>query len=73
MQAGFTNLMVEVDCQQLFLQLKEGRSAVSPFGKIVDDIQVLASQCQQVVYSHVRRKGNRVAHSLAQLSKSFVN
>lgn len=71
MQAGFTKLMVEVDCKQLFTHLNEGRSDVSPFGKIVQDIQVLALQCQQVVYCHVRRNSNKVAHNLAQLSKSF--
>ncbi|KAL2898755.1 Alanine--tRNA ligase [Bienertia sinuspersici] len=37
----------------------------------IEDIQVMASYCTRVDYSHVKRDANQVAHKLARLSSSF--
>lgn len=54
----------------MFTHLKSRRSEPTPFGKIVQDILNFASQGVHVSFSHVKRKGNEVAHSLAKLCKA---
>lgn len=69
-EAGFVNLILEVDYLQLFTHLKERRCDPTPFGKIVQDIRMFAAQCSHVSFSHIKRKGNVVAHSLVKLCNS---
>ncbi|XP_048502819.1 uncharacterized protein LOC125498622 [Beta vulgaris subsp. vulgaris] len=69
--AGLRNLIVEVDCLKLFNHLSNRKFDPSSFGIIVQDILCIASHCSSISFSHVRRKGNCVAHNLAQLSSSM--
>nr|CCA66036.1 hypothetical protein [Beta vulgaris subsp. vulgaris] len=71
-EAGFRNLVVEMDCKKLFLQLRGKASDVTPFGRVVDDILYLASKCSNVVFEHVKRHCNKVAHLLAQMCKNAM-
>lgn len=68
--AGFRQLILEVDCLKLFNYLREGRRESSPFGFIVQDIFCAADFCSNISFAHVRRSGNKVAHNLAKLSLS---
>lgn len=68
-EAGLRNLVVEMDCRKLFLHLRGKCSDVSPFGRVVADILFLASKCNNVVFEHVKRHCNRVAHLLAHMCK----
>ena len=61
--------MLEVDNQRLYNCLQARRSEESTFGFIVRDILKLEERCEKLVFSHVKREGNRVAHCLAKLSK----
>lgn len=72
LEAGYSALILEVDCVKLFNYLKAGRSESSPFGRVVQDILNLAAHCSCIRYSHVRRQGNVVAHTLAKISKELV-
>ena len=45
---------------------KGGDQFLSTVGLVMDDIQYDANLFYQLRYSHVRREGNKVAHSLAR-------
>ena len=70
LEAGFSNLVLEVDNLKLYNCLATRRYDTSIFGQIVRDILCFESQCSKLLFSHVKRMGNRVAHGLAKLSKS---
>lgn len=70
MEAGFLNLILEVDNIRLYQSLQTRRKEESTFGFIVRDILTLKASCANLVFSHVKREGNRVAHCLAKLSKN---
>ena len=40
--------------------------SLSAIGLLVDDVKQVASSFERLVYSHVKRNSNRVAHSLAK-------
>ena len=45
--------------------LKEEVCSLSPAGLLVEGVKVLAQNFEQLLYSHTKREGNVVAHSLA--------
>lgn len=71
LEAGYSALILEVDCLKLFNILKEGKIESSLFGMVVQDILHLTSQCSCISFSHVRRQGNVVAHTLAKMCKEM--
>lgn len=68
LEAGFVNLVLEVDNWRLYKSLKDGTAEPSQFGSIIRDIRQYAVKCSHISFSHVRRLGNSVAHCLAKLS-----
>ena len=44
--------------------LKEEVCSLSPAGLLVEGVKVLAQNFEQLLYSHTKREGNVVAHSL---------
>lgn len=71
MEAGFTNLVLEMDNLSVFSKLKKHSSEATPLGSILSDIHVLASLSHSVCFAFVKREGNGVAHVLARLSCNF--
>ena len=71
MEAGFSNLVMEMDNLVVFSKLKKGKHEATVLGSILHDIFVLSRQCHRVLFAFVKRKGNVVAHVLAKLSSSF--
>ena len=63
---GFRNVILEGDSLGLIKALKSAEDSLSPTGLLVDDVKWVASSFEQLVYSHVKRNDNRVAHSLAK-------
>ena len=59
-----------MDNSSLYNCLQDRRFNAAPFGIIVRGILHFEAQCSNLVFSHVKRMGNRVAHCLAKLSKS---
>ncbi|KAL2931091.1 hypothetical protein RDABS01_036501 [Bienertia sinuspersici] len=70
-EAGLTSIILETDCIKLYQHLKKGKREASYFGKIVQDILLLAKRCKGISYAHIKRSGNRVAHELAKVSKDY--
>ena len=52
--------------KSLIQQLKSQDQNLSPWGLLVDDVKVYGTKFRRVLYSHVKRNGNSVAHNLAK-------
>ena len=63
-ELGFNKVVLEGDCEVLMKALKGGDQFLSTVGLVMDDIRYDANLFYQLCYSHVRREGNKVAHSL---------
>ena len=70
---GFRKAILEGDSLSLIKALKSTEDSLSPIGLLVDDVKWVASSFEQLVYSHVKRNGNRVAHSLAKNALRIPN
>ncbi|KAL2941342.1 hypothetical protein RDABS01_029692 [Bienertia sinuspersici] len=66
-------VVVETDNLKLALHLRRSIKENTTFGCIVKDVLQLAKLCTSISFAHVRREGNRVAHCLAKLSKSYTD
>ena len=64
-------VILEGDSEIIIKALKSS-SPSSSFGHIIKDIMVLSSSIRNVLFSHTRRQGNRVAHEMARLVCNFV-
>ncbi|KAL2903862.1 putative phosphoenolpyruvate synthase regulatory protein [Bienertia sinuspersici] len=64
---GFENLEVESDCLRVIRHLKKHCSFNSSFSLVISDIHEIAFLFSSVVWSHVKRSGNNVAHILAKV------
>ena len=63
---GFRKAILEGDSLSLIKALKSTDDSLSPTGLLVDDVKWVASSFERLVYSHVKRNSNRVAHNLAK-------
>lgn len=70
-ESGFRDIVMESDCLKLIAHLKLAKVETSSFGNLVYDILVLVASFNSVSFNHVCRDGNKVAHNLAHLSRSF--
>ena len=71
LEAGLRRVQVESDSLKVIVHLKEGKRENSSFGNIIYDILEISKRCESIIFSHVCRTGNKVAHQLAQLSSSY--
>ena len=65
-QLGFHSGILESDSLLLVSALVENHTYLSTDGLLLDDIRFYASFFNQLLYSHVKREGNKVAHRLAK-------
>lgn len=61
----FSHVVVESDCLAVIQALKANHLGSSDFHLVLEDIISLLSSFVSVVWSFVKRSGNRVAHELA--------
>ena len=69
-EAGFRKVVLESDCLKLISHLRTSKLETSSFGNMIQDILVFSESFISVSFNHVCRDGNKVAHNLAQLSRS---
>ncbi|XP_074271761.1 uncharacterized protein LOC141595694 [Silene latifolia] len=62
---GIQHVEVESDCLQVIEALKERKTGRSGFALIIEDILECSSKFQSVIWLHVSRTNNCVAHALA--------
>ena len=72
-ELGFRNAILEGDSPGLIKALKSTESSPSPTGLLVDDVKRVAISFERLLYSHVKRNDNRVAHSLAKNALHIPN
>ena len=63
---GFSRAILEGDSWEVFKALTDEEPALTSYGLLVNDAKVLSRNFNQLLYSHTRREGNSVAHSLAR-------
>ena len=68
---GFSRAILETDSLVLSNALRNNGPYLSSFGLLIEDIRCNASLFNQLLYSHVKRSGNKVAHNLARHSISI--
>lgn len=64
---GVTKVVVQSDCLQVIQALRSRVSGSSEFHLLVDDILSMSGKFVDVVWSFVKRRGNKVARVLAHL------
>ena len=52
--------------------IKEEVCSLSPAGLLVEGVKVLAQNFEQLLYSHTKREGNVIAHSLVRHAISIL-
>ena len=63
---GFRSAILENDSLGLIQALKSEKRNLSPMGLLIEDVKMFANNFVRLLYSHIKRNGNRVAHSLAR-------
>lgn len=64
-RGGYSPVILESDCLLLIQALRNPVVGSSDFHLVVEDILALSSQLDAVIWSFVKRSGNKVAHVLA--------
>ncbi|XP_021755464.1 uncharacterized protein LOC110720726 [Chenopodium quinoa] len=64
---GLRDVILETDCQTLTKKLEKGNVFLSDLDSIIGDIFSLCTAFDSIIWSHVKREGNFVAHHLAKL------
>ncbi|XP_030923498.1 uncharacterized protein LOC115950443 [Quercus lobata] len=65
-------VIIEGDSVIIIAAITQGRSLLSSFGNIVDDILCLLPKFSSIQFNHVIRSGNLVADALAKKAASIV-
>uniref|UniRef100_A0A803MBN7 RNase H type-1 domain-containing protein n=1 Tax=Chenopodium quinoa TaxID=63459 RepID=A0A803MBN7_CHEQI len=71
LDTGFSKVILEVDCLNLFYKLMNRTRVYNALGIILNDIFSLYCLFVSLDFSFVRRTGNKVAHVLANSSRDF--
>ena len=69
---GFSRAVLEGDSWEVFKALTDEEPALTSYGLLVNDAKVISRNFNQLLYSHIRREGNFVAHSLARYADYLV-
>lgn len=62
------NIIIESDCLHVIQALKRTGHCHTVFGHIIDETKRLGRMLREWMFQHVRREGNRLAHSLVKKS-----
>ena len=65
-ELGFQNVVLEGDALGLIQALKSQEQNLSPWGLLVEDVKVYGTKFRRLLYSHIKRNDNSVAHNLAK-------
>ena len=68
---GVTRVILEGDSLVVIKALREEEQLLSPTGLLLEDVRMLSQSFQKLLYSHTKREGNSVAHSLARYASSI--
>ena len=72
-ELGFQSVILEGDALGLIQALKSQEQNVCPLSLLVEDVKVYSNHFRRVLYSHIKRNGNSIAHSLAKHAISILD
>ena len=72
-QLGFHRGILESDSLVLVSAMIKNSTYLSTDGLLLDDIRFYTSFFNQLLYSHVKREGNKIAHKLAKHALCISN
>ena len=65
-ELGFHSTILKGDSLGLIQALKSEESSLSPTGLLIEDVKMFANNFVRLLYSHIKRNDNRIAHSLTK-------
>ena len=68
---GVRGVILEGDSLAVIKALREGEQPLSPTGPLLEHVGMYSQRFETVLYSHSKREGNSVAHSLARYANSI--
>lgn len=63
---GVRRVVLEGDSMAVITGLREVEKVLVPCGLLLEDAKILSQQFDELLYSHTKREGNSLAHSLAR-------
>ena len=72
-EIGVDNVVLEGDSSIVMTALRGEDHYLSASGLLVEDVQLLAGSFSKLLYSHTRRDGNKLAHSLVRFAINVCN
>ena len=73
LEIGITDAVMERDSLLVTQALVAHTNSLAPLGYLITDAKFLSNNFNKLHYSHVKREGNKIAHSLARHAKHIVN
>ena len=70
---GVTLVILERDSLAIIKALMEGEQLLSPTGLLLEDVRMFSQSFETLLYSHSKREGNFVTHSLAKYASSILD
>ena len=68
---GVRGVILEGDSLAAIKALRESEQPLSPIGPLLEHVRMYSQRFETVLYSHSKREGNSVAHSLARYANSI--
>ena len=68
---GVRRVILEGDSLAVIKVLREGEQPLSPTSLLLENVRMLSQSFETVLYSHSKREGNLVVHSLARYASSI--
>ena len=65
--------MLEGDSLDVIAGLREDRMVLVPYGLLLEDAMFLSQQFDELHYSHTKREGNSLAHSLVRYAVDILD
>ena len=63
---GIMQTILEGDSLAMIKALKEDVHSLAPTSLLIEDVRILSQNFDQLLYSHTKREGNSMAHSLTR-------
>ncbi|XP_075665644.1 uncharacterized protein LOC142635355 [Castanea sativa] len=63
---GVRRAVLEGDSMAVIIGLREDEKVLVPYGLLLEDAKFLSEHFDELLYSHTKREGNNLAHSLAR-------
>ena len=73
MDLNLPSFIVERDSEVVISALRKEEESFSSFGHLISSIKHYLHSCSSISFSHTRKWGNSVAHSLAKFAKHIVD